>query len=242
MGGPGSDENRARRIDLCARANSRGSRGNGGRHQQLGGPAAWDIARSPRGRRPRLRRSRRRGPGRPRRRLAASRRRGAARPRSPCCSASFQPACSTRRRRRTRRPPRVRGGPAARRAPAPHRPIPRRPTVARAAQRAHLGSRREHAVAAPSKAAAPQGRERAETVQQAFDEIDLRLRERRVEPDAAGREPLSTRGVNHVASARRASGRCCRERPAERPRQAPPRGRQRAPRSEPPRSSRFKRA
>ena len=40
MGGPGSDQDRARRLEIVLpRANASGSPGSGGRHQQLGGPA-----------------------------------------------------------------------------------------------------------------------------------------------------------------------------------------------------------
>jgi hypothetical protein len=44
------------------------------------------------------------------------------------------------------------------------------------------------------------GRQRAETLQQSFDQVDLSLRERHVDPDAARREPMTVRRLDHVAA------------------------------------------
>ncbi len=69
------------------------------------------------------------------------------------------------------------------------------------AECAHLGGRREHARLATSPC--PQllrSRDRAEPLEETLDEIDLRLGERRVEPDAPHRGSMSARRLEHVAS------------------------------------------
>ena len=69
------------------------------------------------------------------------------------------------------------------------------------AERAHLGSGRQHTVPAPSESSKLlRGRERAETVEQPFYEVDLRLRERDLEPDATDREPVAASGFDHMIS------------------------------------------
>ena len=82
--------------------------------------------------------------------------------------------------------------------------------------------------------------ERAEPIEEALDEVDLRLGERRVEPDAACGDPVARRGLDDVAARgacevgvvehdlARASGECLLERAARS-------------RNEPPRSSRLSR-
>ena len=69
--------------------------------------------------------------------------------------------------------------------------------------RAHLRGRREHARLAACEGAQLLGRgQRAEAVEQPLDEVDLRLRERRVEPDAAHRQPVARGRLDHVAARR----------------------------------------
>ena len=65
------------------------------------------------------------------------------------------------------------------------------------AERAHLRGRREHARLTPRQLSQLLGRrQRAEALEQPLDEVDLRLRERRVEPDA----PRSGRRWRRAAS------------------------------------------
>ena len=45
-------------------------------------------------------------------------------------------------------------------------------------------------------------RKRPEAIEQALDEVDLRLRERRVEPDTAGRDAVARRRLHDVAAHR----------------------------------------
>ena len=72
-------------------------------------------------------------------------------------------------------------------------------------ERSHLGRRGEHAGLTLCQASQLLGsRERAKLLEQALDEIDLRLSKRRVEPDAPRRDSMPARRFDRVAP-RRAS-------------------------------------
>src|SRR5262249_17149762 len=65
----------------------------------------------------------------------------------------------------------------------------------------HLRGRREQALLAAPALAQLLGRgQGAEAVEQAGDEVELRLGERRVEPDAPSREAMAVRRLDHVAA------------------------------------------
>ena len=190
----------------CARANASGSPGSGGRHQQARRAAARaDTARSRPARRARPRGGPTLGERRPSRRRGSSRRPGEVRSgRAPRARAS-QPGCAN--------------AAAATKTPA----APRRDDGARSngtvlhageslvgrrrlelAERAHLGGRREHARLTPCQLPQLLGRrQRAEALEQPLDEVDLRLRERRVEPDAASSGPDAGSPPRSRSSARR---------------------------------------
>jgi hypothetical protein len=73
------------------------------------------------------------------------------------------------------------------------------------AERSHLGCRREQAGLTPDERSQLVGRgQRAEALELALDDVDLGLCERRVQPDAPRRDPVSRRRLDDVAS-RRAS-------------------------------------
>ena len=148
--------------------------------------------------------------------------RGRARPSSPARPGRRPPRTRRRRRPGTAAP--------ARTAPAPGPPIPRRPTAARARARARIcdvGGSTPCPRRARTRSSSGLGSD-AGAVEHPLDEVDLRLGERRVQPDAPRREPVPARGVDRRGFATRASGRCCRARPAGRPTRAPPRARRRA--------------
>ena len=188
----------------CARAKARGRPGSGGRHQQVGGPApcgqsALSIGPETRG---------------ARRATAAAR---AAESPSGLqsktrCGAPGWPsasACSHSRTREGSGGDEHPGLPRSRLAHEGHVLDGGESLVARRrlelAKRTHLRGRREDARLAPRQL--PQLRgfgKRPETLEQPLDEVDLRLRERRVEPDAVSRSPMPSRRLDHVVP-RRAS-------------------------------------
>ena len=121
---------------------------------------------------------------------------------SPSASVSSQPAWLTR----------------AAATKTPGRPCPRRPRERHAldgceafvvgrrlelAKRAHLLGRREQARFRSRRLLQlVRERKRPEAIEQALDEVDLRLCERRVEPEAAGRDAVARRRLHDVAARR----------------------------------------
>ena len=106
-----------------------------------------------------------------------------------------------RRRRRRRARPR---NACARTAPARRRRSPRRERGRlELPERAHLRRRRVQAGLPPRRLLQLlRRRQRAEAVEHPLDEVHLRLRERRVEPDAARGQPVPVRDLDHVAPRR----------------------------------------
>ena len=175
-----------RRAPARTRAASPGS---GGRHQQRGGPAACGQSAASIG--PETTAARRR--------VAAS---SAAR--SPSgfqsntrCGASAQRLAEgvlpTLAKQRARGDEHARPEPCGSRRAGERPPLDAREALVirgrlELANGAHLRRRREQAGLTPGELAQLVGlRERAEAVEEALDEVDLGLRERRVEPDAAHR-------------------------------------------------------
>ena len=170
----------------CARAKTSARPGSGGRHQQMGGPAGCGHNAVSTGPRPSCRGVLRLGRGSPCRRQGSSRRRDAARSgRSARALAPIRlrPGPLPRRRRR-----RVFGPMRAR---SNRDLLDGRPALVvgrrlELAERAHLRGRCKQAgLALRRESQLARRRQRAEAVEQSLHEIELRLRERDVEPDAA---------------------------------------------------------
>ena len=71
------------------------------------------------------------------------------------------------------------------------------------AERSHLRGRREQArLESPPRSKLPGSGERAKALEQPLDEVDLRVRERRVEPDAPRRDSVPARSLDRVAPRR----------------------------------------
>ena len=68
------------------------------------------------------------------------------------------------------------------------------------AERSHLRRRREQPGSSRPGAEAPRESAGAEALEQPLDEVDLRLRERRVEPDATRGDPMPRRSLDDVAA------------------------------------------
>ena len=227
----------------CARANASGSPGSAGRHQQVGGPPGCGQTATATGpstipasfdaRRPR---SVAEPPG-----LQSKRRCGAAG--SASATSSGQPACP------------MTG--AATNTPVPARSGSRKASECdvldvdealvlggwlELAERSHLGRWRKQArLSARDCLQLLRGRKLAEPVEETLDEVDLCLRERRVEPGAARGHPRGERRSRPRSCVMPASGTCCRERLWRAPDARAFSRSSASSRSEPPRSSRFSR-
>ena len=212
----GADQRRARRVDFVrARERERESR------QRRPAPAASadrrraDTARLRRGRRPRPHA----GDGCPSSAsgapsgLQSNTRCGASR--SPCSSACSQPGRSSARRgdehARSRRAP---AGARERTRSSQHRRSPRRSTAARArGTRASARSARARRVRRRASSRSSSGVGSAPNwASMPLDEVDLGLRQRRVEPHAAHRRARGGSRPRSRSCARLASGTCCRGR------------------------------
>ena len=109
------------------------------------------------------------------------------------------------------------------------------------AERAHLRGRREQALFLLRRLAQlVRRRQRAEALEQPLDHVHLRLRERGVEPDAAGRNAVPSRRLDHVAPRRAGEVRVVEDDPRA-PDASCSSSASASSRSDPPRSSRLRR-
>ena len=204
---PDPDENRPRRRRRRALARRRAAApGAAAGTSRSAGRRRVGRARSRPARRPRARGGRRRRRGRPSRRRASNRRRDAARVRSPCSSATSQPGCANAAAA-TKTPVRPRPDDGARTkgtcSTSANPSSVDGGSSSRSARIWEVGASTPGSRRASSRSCSGLGK-RAEALEQPLDEVDLRLRERRVEPDAASRDPMPARRLDHVVP-RRAS-------------------------------------